>query len=245
MSWKSIACIAALGAMAAPAMALPSISVVDNGGGVGSINITTTAAGSIAAEIALELSGATLTGATVNSGIFDTANPGDSPYIAGSPVGGDATGLVLGLPQNRLFAAFGSASQPVGTYKLLDFTYTGSGSAAASGLAASIGVVTPNLSASATIGTVVPTPIFGDTDGDGDVDASDFNNVRNNFGLASPPALGNADGVPGLVDASDFNAVRNNFGQTNPLPALAVSVPEPTTLVACFAGLLAVAARRR
>jgi hypothetical protein len=59
----------------------------------------------------------------------------------------------------------------------------------------------------------------GDTNGDGLVDLTDLNNVRNHFGGTG---LGdtNADGV---VDLEDLNAVRNNFGAT----ASSAAVPEP------------------
>lgn len=50
--------------------------------------------------------------------------------------------------------------------------------------------------------------MLGDTNGDGQVDLVDLNNVRNNFG---GQGLGDADGDSD-VDLSDLNAVRNNFG---------------------------------
>ncbi|MDZ4779300.1 MAG: hypothetical protein SGJ19_03505, partial [Planctomycetia bacterium] len=61
--------------------------------------------------------------------------------------------------------------------------------------------------------------VEGDTDDDGDVDITDLNNVRNNFGSAAPP-IGDTD-EDGDVDISDLNAVRNNFGvgQNSPLAA--------------------------
>lgn len=244
MSWKSIACIAALGALAAPAMALPSISVVDNGGGVGSINITTTATGSIGAEVALQLSGATLTGATVNSAIFDTANPGDSPFIPGSPVGGDANGLVLGLAQNRLFASFGSGSQPAGTYKLLDFNFTGTGTATATGLAASIGVTTSGLTSGAVPITVGGGPLPGDANGDNNVDLLDLAILGQNFGQSPRTfAQGNFNTPQDtIVDLLDLAILGENFGTS---AALAAAVPEPTSVAVLGLGLVAVAARRR
>jgi len=61
--------------------------------------------------------------------------------------------------------------------------------------------------------------VLGDTDGDGDVDIDDLNNVRNNFGAMG---LGDTDS-DGDVDIDDLNNVRNNFG------AMA-AVPEPGAL---------------
>ena len=65
-------------------------------------------------------------------------------------------------------------------------------------------------------------PQTGDTDGDGDVDLDDLNNVRNNFG---GEGSGDTDG-DNDVDLDDLNNVRNNFGAG---PANAV--PEPGTFV--------------
>jgi hypothetical protein len=53
-----------------------------------------------------------------------------------------------------------------------------------------------------------PFPQPGDTNGDGAVDITDLNNIRNNFG---GQGLGDATG-DGRVDIDDLNAVRNHFG---------------------------------
>jgi hypothetical protein len=63
-------------------------------------------------------------------------------------------------------------------------------------------------------------PVTGDTDGDGDVDLTDLNNVRNNFGGTTG---GDTNG-DGLVDLVDLNNVRNNFGAT-----AGSAVPEPAS----------------
>jgi hypothetical protein len=62
--------------------------------------------------------------------------------------------------------------------------------------------------------------VLGDTDGDGDVDLDDLNNVRNHFGGTGP---GDANG-DGQVDLNDLNAVRNNFGTAG-----SKAVAEPST----------------
>lgn len=53
------------------------------------------------------------------------------------------------------------------------------------------------------------TRIFGDSDGDGDVDATDFGAFRNSFGTAVVAFDFDSDGD---VDASDFGQFRLRFG---------------------------------
>jgi hypothetical protein len=65
--------------------------------------------------------------------------------------------------------------------------------------------------------------LLGDTNGDGQVDIVDLNNVRNNFGGLG---LGDTDG-DGDVDIHDLNNVRNNFGTSLPAPS-----PEPESMLA-------------
>jgi hypothetical protein len=56
--------------------------------------------------------------------------------------------------------------------------------------------------------------LFGDADGDGDVDASDFGAFRGTFGITSNLAF-DYDG-DGDVDASDFGQFRSRFGTALP-----------------------------
>jgi hypothetical protein len=62
---------------------------------------------------------------------------------------------------------------------------------------------------------------LGDTDGDGDVDLDDLNNVRNHFGGTG---FGDANGDD-QVDLNDLNAVRNHFGTAG-----SRSVAEPSAM---------------
>ncbi|QDV75926.1 hypothetical protein [Botrimarina mediterranea] len=244
MSWKSIACVAALGAMAAPALALPTIEVVDNGSGMGSINIITTDAGSIGAEIALELTGATLTGATINSAVFDTANPGDNPYIAGSPIAGDTTGLGLDLPNNRLFASYGSGDVAAGSHKLLDFTYTGTGTGTAFGVVGSVGLLEEGLNTGAVDLGSGPDPLAGDFDGSGAVGDGDLTLLLSNWGAAVPPVpagwTGTQPTAPGVGD-DELTGLLSTWGQSS---SSAVAVPEPTAALLGLIGVACLSFRR-
>jgi hypothetical protein len=58
---------------------------------------------------------------------------------------------------------------------------------------------------------IIRTPLFGDSDGDGDVDANDFAAFRSAFGGSS--AIFDFDG-DGVVGANDFAKFRSNFGLT-------------------------------
>lgn len=76
--------------------------------------------------------------------------------------------------------------------------------------------------ASGNVAIIRSNHLYGDTDFDGDVDLSDLNLVRNNFGLY---AAGDAS-LNGLVDLDDLNLVRNSFGTSISQP-----VPEPSSVV--------------
>ncbi len=81
--------------------------------------------------------------------------------------------------------------------------------------------------------------LAGDTDGDRDIDLSDYNRLATNFdpvGAAGPytwPA-GNFDG-DGDIDLSDYNSLASNF---NPGGYGAAAVPEPAAACLLVAGLL-------
>lgn len=78
-------------------------------------------------------------------------------------------------------------------------------------------------------GLATASGVPGDTNGDGNVDLNDLNNVRNNFGTAGPVGSTPGDAFPfdGNVDLDDLNGVRNNFGT---ISGGAAAVPEPGTL---------------
>lgn len=80
----------------------------------------------------------------------------------------------------------------------------------------------------------------GDADGNGRVDLTDLNLVRNNFGAVGDVVPGDTAPFDGRVDLVDLNAVRNHFGES--LPAL---VPEPATALLGLLTVLTAAAFRR
>lgn len=186
---------------------LPTIQIVDNADGTASLEIVTSVDGALAAELALELvaaPGLVLTGATINTALFDDANPGDNPFIPGLPIGGDTTGLGLDLANNRLFASYGSGPLGVGAFTFLDFTYSGSGTVDAFGLVAQGGVLNDGLSTSTTLGggTNGPGPpmIFLVDNGDGTVTLQVETSQPGSLGAELSVSLMMSDGVA-LTDA--------------------------------------------
>jgi hypothetical protein len=158
---KTILLCAAVAAVAcvSPVMAAPSIQFVDNLDSTVTLQVVTTANGSLGAELAVEVSaspGLLITSAVINSAVFDTANPGDNPFIPGSPVGGDTNGLWTNFPLGQIFASYGSGVVSPGTYDFLTLGVSGVGTLDAFGLVASQGQLNSGLSASITL---IPEPM--------------------------------------------------------------------------------------
>lgn len=224
MSWKSFACLAAVAAMSAPALAAPSLSLSESGGTV-TLSVTSDAAGSMGAEITITSDLVLSNAAIANATVWDTANPGDNPLS-----GTTTNGLWLNeLANGDLFVSYGSDDVAAGTYNLLTFDYTGSGAISAEGIVAQLGALGSVLTDSINVGGSGID--FGDFDNDGDVDLNDFVFFGEQFGMSVPPADGAADfDNDGDVDLNDFVAFGERFGTGT---ASASAVPEPS------AGLLA------
>jgi DNA-binding beta-propeller fold protein YncE len=97
----------------------------------------------------------------------------------------------------------------------------------------------------ATAFVVVPTPLLGDYNGDGTVDAGDYTVWRDNFG--STTWLPNDD-TPGVVDGSDYDDWRASFGTSAPAGSAALeaaAVPESASLLLLSAMLAGGLARKR
>jgi hypothetical protein len=95
-------------------------------------------------------------------------------------------------------------------------------------------------------GSIAPaTP--GDTDGDHDVDITDYRKFLSQFGGA--PGPGTADfNYDNVVNLDDFSILRGNFGfGVTPISTTAFDVhtPEPTSLLFLAAGALAILRKRR
>jgi hypothetical protein len=74
------------------------------------------------------------------------------------------------------------------------------------------------------------TTLLGDTNGDGEVNIADLNNVRNSFGATGAAAIGDTNGDD-VVNVADLNNVRNNFGTSlNGSPSLTTLVGAPQAI---------------
>jgi hypothetical protein len=118
----------------------------------------------------------------VNAG--GTIEPGASPGTTN--INGDYSVTSASAAYNAEIAGTGA-----GNYDVLNVT----------GMASLGGILNVSLIGGA--------PVLGDTDADNDVDLTDLNNVRNQFGGTG---LGDTDG-DNDVDLTDLNNVRNQFGE--------------------------------
>lgn len=85
----------------------------------------------------------------------------------------------------------------------------------------------------------------GDYDGNGTIEANDYNVWKANFGTANVDADGNGNGI---VDAADYTIWRDHLGQTvgsGSSGASPSTVPEPSSLICLLIAGLAFACRRR
>lgn len=224
-----------VGVSAAPSLALPSINLYQTGTATGRLDVVVTGSGSIAAEITLvDFGNVSLTNVTVNSAIFDTANPGDSPFIAGSPEGGDSLGLTFEPELGRVFASFGSSvvAGP-GTYNFLTFQYSTSSALpigfsgfTADGFVAQAGVLTDM--PAVTSGVIIEAP-YGDFDGNGAIGNGDLTLLLANWGKTVPPVpagwIGIGPTAPNIGN-DELMALLGGWGQGTPR---SVAMPEPAT----------------
>lgn len=234
MSFKSFACVAALTALiATPALAVPTLQWVDNGGSA-TLQIVPSGVGSIAPEILVSSLDVDLTNAVVADAVtFDTANPGANPITSTT-----TTGLYLDLANDQLFASFGSvvlaSTTPV---DFLTIDYTGTGTVNASGLVAELAVNYDGLTEDLSIGAP---QLPGDANEDGTVDLLDLDILGTNFGL-TPATWSQGDfNDDNIVDLLDLDILGSNFGAT----ASSAAVPEPAALALALLAGAAVLTRR-
>lgn len=137
-------------ACAGPISAAPILQFVDNFDSTATLQVVTDASGALGAEVAVEVAtgpGLVITSVVVDTANFDTANPGDNPFIPGSPIGGDTIGLWTNLSAGQAFAAYGSGNLGIGTFDFLTLTYEGEGQLSAFGLVAQGASLNEGLSA--------------------------------------------------------------------------------------------------
>jgi hypothetical protein len=280
MSWKNFASFALAALLASPVLAQPALTVVGAGTGVASLNAqgdwvwnVRVAAGAAqivggSSSLAVE---AGFTAATAGSGlvstptliagsVFDTANPGNSPFAA--PIAGVQNGIVSN--GNSAFAAYGSSPVANGNANnFIQIITRGPAVAAGRSLTSSVAVSGAYTVAGALGGSgyrvaqegvnynpaafaVSRTVIGGDVNMNGTVDFSDFQILSSNFGGSAIWTGGDLDGS-GSVNFSDFQILSSNFGGSGPPPAIAAgaAVPEPATIALIGLAVGALALRRR
>ncbi|MDZ4781982.1 MAG: lamin tail domain-containing protein [Planctomycetia bacterium] len=151
----------------------------------------------------------------------------ESRYGANLPVAGEFVGNL----SNNGESVFLNATL---TALVQDFAYSNTWYATTDGEGLSLTVVNPagplenwdvaagwkvSSRAGGTPGASDAPIVVGDTNGDGEVNVVDLNNVRNNFGASGPGVVGDTNG-DGEVSVVDLNNVRNNFGASAPAPLI-------------------------
>ncbi len=146
--------------------------------------------------------------------------------LANLTVTGRATFTILRDP--FVGSASGGAVAPSGTFRIANYTDPD----------------TSVISPITFLGTVSRIDQSGDFNGDGMVDAGDYDEWRNAFGSVSQlDADGNGDGV---VDAADYVVWRKNLSSSAAGSGTSAALPEPASLTLfAMGGLLAFPRRRK
>lgn len=229
------------------ALAAPSISVVGANQGYATVRITTDEPGALAAELAVTVQGyGRLGDITINSSLFDDPNPGDNPFIEGSPEGGDTTGLWIDLEGSRGFASFGAADLGVGTFDFMRIDVDNATDdvpteVSVFGIVAQQGVVGEPLNAFGVVHDTRFGCLCPDFDGNGSIGDGDLTLLLANWGKAVPPVPAGWTGAqptaPGIGD-DELTSLLSGWGQS-PL-----TVPEPNVTALAASVLLSAAIRR-
>jgi len=89
------------------------------------------------------------------------------------------------------------------------------------------------------------TPLLGDYNGSGTVDAADYTVWKDNLGGDISVLHGNGVTTTTAVSAADYALWKNHFGQSTASGSGADHVPEPTTLLLTLLALVAAPLRVR
>jgi hypothetical protein len=169
------------------------------------------------------------------------------PVVSG--VGGDTVSLYL----DPTTAVEADLPPPGATGTGLDFSLGSMSASIYFGPGTGVMPILDEVRVADTWASVVPEfPTPGDTDGDHDVDLTDYNNIIANFGQSVSTALqgdvalhNGKQGSDGRVDIGDYRLWRDNRTDVPPADPTGAPVPEPSGLILAMGGAMALAARRR
>ncbi len=206
------------------------------------------------------------TAATANSGllatptliagtVFDTANPGNSPFAA--PIAGVQNGIVSNLPTNQAFAAYGSAPVTDGVAKnFIQIVTLGPAVAPGRSLTSSV-AVSGAYSGGARVAqegvnytiaafNATRTAIGGDANLSGFVNVTDLGVLATHYQAGSGKIWSTADfSGDGVVDVTDLGILATFYTGTGTAVAASAAVPEPATIALVGLAAAAVMFRRR
>jgi hypothetical protein len=268
MSWKNFASFAIAALLASPVVAAPTLAVT-NGGlnaqGNWIWNVT------VAADAALIAGGSSslaveagFTAATANSGlvatptliagsVFDTANPGNSPFAA--PIAGVQNGIVSS--GNNAFAAYGSSPVVNGNANnFIQIITQGPALSPGRSLTSSVAVsgaysggarvAQEGLNYTIAAFNATRTAIGGDANLSGFVNVTDLGVLATNYETGAGKIWSTADfSGDGVVNVTDLGILATFYTGTGTAVAASAAVPEPATIALVGLAAAAVMFRRR
>lgn len=269
MSWKNFASFALAALLASPVLADPTLTVTNaglnaQGNWVWNVAVAADATKIVGGSSSLAVE-AGFTAATANSGlvspptapvggsVFDTANPGNSPFAA--PINGVQNGIVSN--GNNLFAAYGSSPVTTGAdNNFIQIVTQGPAVAPGRSLTSSI-AVSGAYSGGARVAqegvnyTIAAfnasrTAIGGDANLSGFVNVTDLGVLATNYETGAGKIWSTADfSGDGIVNVTDLGILATFYTGTGTAVAASAAVPEPATIALVGLAAAAVMFRRR